>query len=114
MMFTNRSGENPIRCGMFFPGSIIQPKDLSHEIGSEASGEFGRHIHDAISLFPKSGGLFLEFKTDWDPYRGVLTITREEHINDAQSDLICRLWHEGKTPEFRHSVNLPLCIVNHD
>ena len=107
MTFTNHSGENPVKCGMFFPGSIIQPKDLSHEIGSEASGEFGRHIHDAISLFPKSGGLFLEFKTDWDPHRDLFTISREAHINDVQSDLIYMLWHEGKTPKFRHYVSLP-------
>ena len=107
MTFTNHNGENTVRCGMFFPGSIIQPKDLSHEIGSEASGEFGRHTHDAISLFPKNGGLFLEFKTDWNPHRAVFTISRESHINDVQSDLICMLWHERKTPEFRHYVSLP-------
>ena len=101
--------EKPIKCGLLFARSLIQPKDLQAEISAEASYQLGANIHDAVTFQKLSTGLHIQFKTHWKPNRDVFTIGRGtgNDTPDIDRDMICMLTTETKTRGLNHRLNRP-------
>lgn len=101
--------EKPIKCGLLFARSLIQPKDLQAEISEEASYQLGADIHDAVTFQKLSIGLHIQFKTHWNPDRDVFTIGTGtgNDTPDIDRDMICMLTTETKTRALNHRLNRP-------
>lgn len=108
-MRNKRRPVKPIKCGMLFSRSVIQPEDLKPEISAEASHQLGSDIHDAVVFHELSTGLHIQFKTRWGPDRDVFTLCRETGIDapDFGQDMICMLTTETNNRSLTHRLNNP-------
>lgn len=99
----------PLRCGMLFSRSLIQPKNLRPEISAAASDHLGSDIHDCVVFREISLGLHVQFKAIWPPGRGVFRFCRDTGVAspDINESLLCLLTTEKQNSGLRHPLNTP-------
>ena len=106
----NKKHVKPIKCGMLFSRSLMQPEDLKSEISAEASHLLGDpDIDDALVFHELSVGLHVQFKTYWEPDRDGFTICRDNGSGaaDFDEDMICMLMTEKGNLKLNRRVNRP-------
>ena len=106
----NKKHVKPIKCGMLFSRSLMQPEDLKSEISAEASHLLGDpDIDDALVFHELSVGLHVQFKTYWEPDRDGFTIARRNCMGepDIVEDMICMLTTEKGNLKLNRRVNRP-------
>ena len=87
--------KRPVKCGMLFSRSLMQPEDLKSELSAEASHLLGDpDIDDAVVFQELSAGLHIQFKTYWEPDRDGFRFGKGD-VRDKE--MICELITEKDT-----------------